>query len=195
MIKTVKANLAGDQIFAFFSNEYSGRTIPPATINPDGSFRLTGLPPGRLTLDLRQTGDRLQLVRIERDGVVYHSGIEVKEREQVTGLRVVVSQASGTIRGVLKFPEGWVAPANARLLVWTRRMDDPAANVSPVEADARGQFLFRGLVAGTYEFNVRFVGQSGDQAPSIPRPTQTVVVTNGEIADVTIALQLPKTGP
>ena len=193
--QTAKASLAGIKILAFFWNEYRGQSIPPATINPDGSFRLTGLPAGRLTLDLRQTGERLQLVRIERDGVVYRSGIDLKEREQVTGLRVVVSQAGGTIRGVLKFPEGWIAPANARLMVWARRMEDPAANIPPVEADARAQFLFKGLVAGTYEFNVRFVGQPGDQLPSIPRPTQTVVVTNGEIADFTIALQLPKTGP
>lgn len=192
--RTVKANLAGSQIFAAVSKESYGRTRPSATINPDGSFQITGLPAGRLMLDL-QTRDRLQLMRIERDGVVYRDGIQIKEREQITGLRVVVGQADGTIRGVLKFPEGWQVPAKARLLVWVRRMEDPSVNVLPVEADARGQFLVQGLVAGTYEFNVHLVGVPGDQLPSIPRPTQTVVVTNGAIAEITIALQLPKPSP
>jgi hypothetical protein len=57
-------------------------------------------------------------------------------------------------------------------------------------------FFPEGLVAGTYEFNVRLIGVPGDQLPSIPKPTQTVVVTNGAIAEVTITLQKPgATGP
>jgi Carboxypeptidase regulatory-like domain len=191
----VKANLAGTQIVASVSNEYYGRTQPSATINPDGSFRLTGLPAGRLTLDLPYMRGRLQLVRLERDGVVSRSSIDIKDREQITGLRVVVSQANGTIRGVLKFPEGWAVPAQARLQVWVRRTDDPAANILPVEPDARSQFLVQGLVAGTYEFLVRVVGVPSDQLPRIPKPAQTVVVTNGAIADVTITLQMLKPGP
>jgi len=110
-------------------------------------------------------------------------------------LRVVVSQANGTIRGVLKLPEGVALPAAARLLVYVRRIEDPTASISPVEADASGQFLVQDLTPGTYEFNVAVVGVPNDQRPRIPRPVQTVVVTNGTIADVTITVQLPKTGP
>ena len=190
---SVKVTLAQTRLSASLSNESSGRTIPLANINPDGSFRLTGLPAGRLTLNLPENRDRLRLMRIERAGVVYPSGIEVKEREQITGLRVVVTQANGKIRGQLKLPEGLQLPATGRLRVWVRRTEDPPAFNFAAEANAHGQFLIDDLVPGTYEFNVDVVGVAGEQRPRIQRPTQTVVVTNGAIADVTIMLQ--KTDP
>jgi len=186
-------NLAGNKIVVILSGQNNQQPIPPANIDQNGSFRVTGLPAGNLILALPINRDHLRLMRIERDGVVYRNSIEIKEREQITGLRVVVGQANGTIRGVLKLPEGVVLPAPARLLVNVRKIDDPTAS-SRVEADARGQFLVENLVAGTYEFDVAVVGVR-DQRPSIQRPVQTIVVTNGAIADVTITLQLSKTGP
>ena len=191
---TAKINLAGHRIVVMPSGQNNQRPMPPANIDQNGSFRLTGLPAGQIMLDLPINRDHLRLVRIERDGVVYRSSIEIKEREQITGLRVVVSQANGKIRGVLKLPEGVVLQPPARLQVNVRRIDDPTTSSSRVEADARGQFLVEDLVAGTYEFDVVVVGVR-DQRPSLQRPTQTVVVTNGAIADVTITLQLSKTGP
>lgn len=188
---TIRANLVKTQISPSVSNEH----LPYVNINPDGSFRLTNLPAGRLTLNLPINQDHLRVMRIERDGVVYPGGIEIKAREQITGLRLVVSQANGKIRGLLKLPDGLELPAMARLLVSIRRTDDPPALHSSVEADARGQFLVDGLIPGTYEFNVGVVGVPNDQRPRIMRPTQTVVVSNGAIADVTIILQMSKTDP
>ena len=192
---TAKINLAGHRIVVMLSGQNNQRPMPPANIDQNGSFRVTGLPAGNLMLALPLNRDHLRLIRIERDGIVYRNSIEIKEREQITGLRVVVSQANGTIRGVLKLPEGVALPAPARLLVYVRRIEDPSASIPPVEADARGQFLVQDLVAGTYEFNVAVVGVPADQRPRIPKPVQTVVVTNGTIADVTITVQLPKNGP
>jgi hypothetical protein len=193
---TVKPTLAGHHLAVFLSGQNNQRSMPTANIDQNGSFRLTGLPAGRLMLALPVNRDHLRLMHIERDGIVYRSGIEIKEREQITGLRVVVSQANGTIRGVLKLPEGVALPASARLLVFVRRIEDPPTSNSnaPVEADARGQFIVKDLLPGTYEFNVAVEVVTGDQ-PSIPDRAQTVVVTNGAIADVTITLQLPKTVP
>jgi Carboxypeptidase regulatory-like domain len=192
---SVRANLAGTKIFATMSNEYYGRPRPNVNINPDGSFRITGLPAGHLILNLPQNRDSLRLIRMERNGVVYPGGIEIKEREQITGLRVVVGQANGKIRGLLKLPDGMELPATARLHVLIRKTEDPTGYNPTVEADARGQFLVDGLVPGTYEFNVSVFGVPGGQQPRIMRPTQTVVVTNGAIADVTIILQMLKTDP
>ena len=188
---TVRANLAKTQISPYVSNEFR----PNVNINPDGSFRLTNLPAGRLTLNLPDNRDHLRVMRIERAGVVYPGGIEVKEREQITGLRVVVGQANGKIRGLLKLPNGLELPATARLRVSIRRTEDPPTVYISVEADARGQFLVDELVPGTYEFNVGVVGVPGNQRPRLARPTQTVVVTNGAIADVNITLQMQKTDP
>jgi len=187
---TVRANLAKTIISPSVADDFR----PNVNINPDGSFRITNLPAGRLKLNLPQNRDHLRVLRIERDGVVYPGGIEIKGREQITGLRVVVAQANGKIRGLLKLPDGLELPATARFRVSIRRTEDPTVYNPTVEADARGQFLVDGLVPGTYEFNVVVAGVAGDQQPRITRPTQTVVVTNDSIADVTITLQL-KTDP
>ena len=185
----VRANLPKTKIVPFVSNEHR----PHGDINPDGSFRVTNLPPGRLMLNLPQNQDQLRVIRMERDGIVYSSGIDIKERDHITGLRVVVSQANGKIRGLLKLPDGLELPTTARLRVSIRRTDDPTAYNPTVDADARGQFIADGLLPGTYAFNVVVVGLRSDQKPRITRPTQTVVVTNDAIADVTITLQISKT--
>ena len=192
---TAKINLAGHRIVVFLSGQNSQRSMPAANIDQNGGFRVTGLPAGNLMLALPQNRDHLRLLRIERDGIASRNSIEIKEGEQLTGLRVVVSQANGTIRGVLKLPEGVALPPQARLLVYVRRIEDPNAPSPPVEADARGVFVIENLDAGTYEFIVNVVGVPADQQPRISRPAQTVVVTNGAIADVTITLQLLKTVP
>jgi uncharacterized protein (DUF2141 family) len=189
----IKLNLAGHKTSVFLSGQNNQQPMPPANIDQNGGFHVTGLPAAQLMLVLPINQDHLRIMRIERDGIVYRNGIEIKERDQITGLRVVVSQANGTIRGVLKLPEGVVLPAAARLLINVKSIEDPITSSTRVEADARGQFLVQDLVAGTYDFDVAVVGVR-DQRPSIQRPSQTVVVTNGAIADVTITLQLTKTG-
>lgn len=188
---TLATSLTGYVIVAFVSNEFFGRS----EIKADGSFSLPGLPAGRVTLQFQQTRNHLKIIRIERDGVASTRGFEIREREQIRGLRVVVGQANGKIRGVLKFPEGWQLPATARLFVYLKRIDDPTAFVSPVIADARRQFLVEELVAGTYELKVIVDGVPAEQRPTMAQSTPAVVVTNGAIADVTITLQRPKTGP
>ena len=193
----VRANLAGGRILGQILSDFIGQTRPSSNIQPNGSFIINGLPAGRLMLQL-QLRDQFRIIRVERDGIPYLQGIDIKEREQVTGLRVVVGQANGAIRGVVKIPDGLVLPATTQLFVGVRRTEDNTPNSygSPVAADTRGQFLIDGLVAGTYEISVAvFVPVPPDRRPRIPRTTQTVVVTNGAVVDVTITLQLPKPAP
>lgn len=194
----VRASLARGRILGqVIDNEFIGRSVPSASIQPNGSFRITGLPAGRFMFHL-QTTDQLRIIRLERDGIPYPRGVEIKEREQATGLRVVVSHANGKIRGVIKVPEGLVLPADTRFVIGVRRTEDSTQGSygSPVEADARGQFLVANLIPGTYEIGVGvFVNLPPAQRPRIPRTTQTVVVTNGGVADVTITLQMPRPVP
>lgn len=186
----VRANLARGKIVGRIASDFIGRANPSASIQPDGSFRINGLPSGRLSFHI-QTADRLRLIRIERDGIPYPTGVEIKEREQVTGLRVVFSHANGTIRGVIKVPEGLVLAPTTRFFVSARRTED-ASQVSygsPVEADARGQFVIEGLIPGPYEIGIGIRGGTRpDPRLRIPR-TQTVV-TYGGVAEVAIILEL-----
>ena len=160
-------------------------------VNADGSFRIDGLPAGRLNLYFSSVDNRFQLVRVERDGIPQAQGMEIKEREQVTGLRVVVSYANGTIRGVVKFPTG-LLPAEARLSAMLKRIgDDPGISfVNGAEVDSRGQFIFEGVLPGNYEVTatVYYPGPPTGPTPRIPQATQQVVVTNGNVSNVTLTL-------
>lgn len=193
----IRANLTGGHIFAQIVDGYSGRSTPSATINPNGSFRITGLAAGRLRLYL-QNSLPFRLIRVERGGMVYPHRVDIKEHEQVTGLRVVVGYANGAIRGVIKLPPDRELPAPARFRVVARRTEDlsPGSYGTSVEADARGHFRIDGLIAGTYEIAVSVLTNTSPAQRSIIPPTrQTVVVTNGAVADVTITLQMPKPAP
>jgi protocatechuate 3,4-dioxygenase beta subunit len=193
----VRANLLATRIVGLVADGYLGRSDPSATINPNGSFRITGLAAGRLMLHL-QPREPFRLIRLERDGMVYPRGIEIKEREHVSGVRVIAGLANGAIRGVITVPIGLELKAPARLRVVVRRTEDltPGSYGAPVEADARGHFHIDGLVAGTYEIAVSVLMNAATGAPpSIPPTRQTVVVGNGATADVTITLQMPKPSP
>ena len=119
----VRANLLASRIVGQIVEGYFGRTDPSATINPNGSFRLTGLAAGRLMFQL-QPREPLRVIRLERDGIAYPRGVEIKEREQVTGLQVVVGPANGVIRGVIRLPDGMDLPTPPQLRVHVRRIED-----------------------------------------------------------------------
>ena len=186
----VRANLLAARIVGRMDG-YLGRSDPSATINPNGSFRLSGLAAGRLIPHL-EPYQPFQVIRLERGGMVYPRGVEIKEHEQVTDLRVVVGLANGSIRGVIRPPTGSELPANARLRVLARRIDDPGPYGVEVEADARGHFRVESLIPGTYEIAVSVLMNT---QPTQPSSKQTIVVTNGAVADVTIALKMPKPSP
>ncbi len=163
----------------------------------DGSFRLAGLPGGRVTMQL---GAKIgpfpprgfSITRIERDGaVVPESGLEVKDSEQVTGLRVVVSHGNGTIRGVVKFENGSLPEGN-RIFVRLTKISEHAAGLRPPPVDARGQFLVEGVPPGVYEVLVSIVNSS--RGPQRIQPVRREVnVQNGVVTDVVITMNVGTT--
>jgi Carboxypeptidase regulatory-like domain len=192
----VRASLLATRIVGQIAAGYLGRTEPSSTINPDGSFRITGLAAGRLVLQL-QPRETLQIIRMERDGMIVRD-MEIKEHEQITGLRVVVGHANGGISGVIRRPDGFELPPTGRLRVLVRRAEDvgPGPYLAPVDADSRGHFRVDRLVPGTYVIIVSiFMTAPPAQRPNIPPAHQTVVVTSGAVTDVEITLQMPKPSP
>jgi hypothetical protein len=189
-----KAILLTSRLYVQFVGGNFRRPFLPATIGPNGSFRLSGLPAGRIMLQVEPRGS-LRLLRLERDGIVYPRGVELNDQEQVTNLRVVVGHANGAVRGEIRIPPDLALPPTARLGVFLRRTEDtnPNASVPTVQADARGHFLVENLFPGTYEISVG-VFNAGPQAqlPRFAPLRQTVIVTNGAVADVPITLQLVK---
>jgi protocatechuate 3,4-dioxygenase beta subunit len=156
-------------------------------LSSDGAFRIGGLGPGTLNFLLSQQDRReavgFAIVRVERDGVVQPRGIEIKE-EQVSGVKIVVSYGTGSVRGELRFENGTL-PANDRAVVSLRRPSG-AGSFRPYSPDLRGHFLMEGIRAGTYELYVNvYLGQG---RPLVTK--QAVTVSEGAVTDVVVNVDL-----
>ena len=185
--KTIHEKLRKVRLYAHASSPDATRSSSvSATINQDGSFRIGGLAAG--TLNFGIFAQRFHIVRIERAGLVQNQSIEVKEREQITGLRVIAHYADGAVQGVVKI-DGGSMPANAHLGVSLKRIGEVATpfgnSRESAQVDARGQFFAEGLLPGTYEVTVTY---APDLRTPWRRSTQQVVVTNGAVANLTLTV-------
>jgi 5-hydroxyisourate hydrolase-like protein (transthyretin family) len=142
-------------------------------INPDGSFRISGLPPGKITFSLsRQIGaNRLSILRIERDGVSQGRQIEIGAGEQAHHIRVILVHADASIRGQLKIIGG-AAPPEIVARVYAKKLgSDESANFSS-QVDASGQFVIEWLTAGEYELRISYLHRN-NPAKTDPQLMQT----------------------
>lgn len=144
-------------------------TAPPGTaasygasvfspIGPDGSFRLPGLSPGQVSFWLMApfnsaASKGFAILRTEHNGVVMPRGIEIKEGDQLTGVRVVISYGTATIQGTVKLENG-VLPEGARMFARLTKPGTPPAQIAASPVDARNQFLLEGVPPGIYEVTV-----------------------------------------
>jgi hypothetical protein len=166
-----------------------------SALNSDGTFRIGGLAPGRANFFLsnRERGQAplFTVLRVELNGVVQPGGIEIKNGEDVNGVRVVVSYGSATIRGQVKFQNGEL-PDTARAYVWLKKVGDTqSSNSRPTNLDARGHFLMEGVPAGSYEVNVN-TNLPGRRTVTAK---QLITVAEGASADVEITVDLKPPDP
>ena len=160
-------------------------------IAPDGSFQLMGLPGGTANISLGSTSNPFppkgfNIARIERDGIVMQRGIELKDGEQLTGVRVFLAFGNATLRGVVKLENGTLPP-NARIFVRLTKPGENANTMRPPSVDARGLFLIEGLPAGTYEVHASI----GAPGLTPPRPvTREINIQEGVITDITLTIDM-----
>jgi 5-hydroxyisourate hydrolase-like protein (transthyretin family) len=179
------------QVQAYVSNPQRrpsfGQSGP---IGPDGSFHLGGLEAGTANFSLDGPGDRNQskgftISRVERDGLVLPRGFEIKEGEQVTGLRVIVSYGNATLRGVVAFENGPL-PAGGGIIVRVQKPGETGSNLQ-ISVDARGHFIIEGLPGGLYELTVIVSLPGAKQRPPVK---QQVSLQDGVVTDVTVSVDL-----
>jgi protocatechuate 3,4-dioxygenase beta subunit len=127
--------------------------VSPTRAAPDGSFRITGLRPGKVRLTVSgQQG--LTLSRVEMNGAVVTGGIDVAESAQVSGVRIVVAYGNAVIRGQVNYVNGTL-PQDARVSVVAQRVgSDPGTGARGAQVDSRGHFVIESLPAGEYEVSV-----------------------------------------
>jgi hypothetical protein len=164
-------------------------------VKPDGSFRISDIQKGLNNFTLysptRSEVRPLQLVRIERDGVVQPRGLIVRDGEQVTGVRLVAKYLTGAIHGQVKV-EGELLPGS-HMVVWITYLDENGTpdqfgmgNSQP-QLDSRRRFTAQGLAAGTYQVNVTVFEQGRQDSTSIFK--QQVTVLDNAVSEVTITVK------
>ena len=161
-------------------------------VSADGSFRIGGLPAGTINIHLSGAMGPFDLKgfaisRIERDGIAFPRGIEVKEGEQIAGIRVVVAYGNGSIRGVVKLENGSL-PEGVQMYVRVVRPVDNVSAIRPGPVDARGHFFMEGIPPGNYELSVQIFGQGAPRVP--PGAKREVSVQNGVVTEVVLTVDL-----
>jgi hypothetical protein len=164
-----------------------------SSIDPDGSYYFCGLRPGRVKVSAgswRHPG--FWLLRVERDGVDLREGIEVNPGDHVTGVRVVLTYATGVIRGQVTLP-GYELPQGVRLQISAIRLG-PADEVKHLsaETDERGRFAIEGLISGEYELSAgsAYSSTSDVRLPRTVPIKQRVIVTNGSESTVNLVVKV-----
>jgi hypothetical protein len=137
----------------------------------------------------QQTG--FWLARVERNGVDLREGIEVSAGDHVTDVRVVVTYATGVIRGQVE-TENFELPEGVRLQIFARRLgeEDSPRHIF-AETDERGRFTMEGLAPGEYELSSGgTVSRPGVEVPRMTQVKQRLIVTNGRESVVTLLVKL-----
>jgi protocatechuate 3,4-dioxygenase beta subunit len=185
------------RVFLIASSGYENSTIAGSysrgSINADGSFRFTGLAPGKAEINIMVFGNTmpkgLHLLRTELQGVEQTEGIELTAGAHITGVRLVFTYGTGKITGEVKVEAG-ALPQNSAFVLLLR----PVGNSSySIEVDARGHFLADNLAPGSYELTLK----PRQNTPAFEPVTRTVTVANGTDTQVTLVLDLAgkKAGP
>jgi hypothetical protein len=181
------------------------RSFMPQKLNADGSFVFKGLQAGGVSFALMNYSyNPLRIKRIERDGVEVKDAIEVRLGENVTGVRIVVYQAQGRIRGEIQIAGGPL-PEGGRLLVSASRParagESKSGARTPVSlqetgarafADDKGRFVIEGLPAGEYDlyFALFMPAANGERWRDVSSPGSNRRVTVRDDGETSVTLTL-----
>ncbi|HEX8161551.1 MAG TPA: carboxypeptidase-like regulatory domain-containing protein [Pyrinomonadaceae bacterium] len=170
-------------------------------ISADGKFRVEGLRPGRVRLNIwnRTLRSPFTLLGVQRGGADASAGFDLSPGEQVADVRLRVGYGTGIVRGRIELRDGAQAvapPAGASLYAYARRLGGVGTiGETPVEVDANGGFLIEGLMGGEYDIGV---GGSFPPSPAnpngrrLPALKQKLNVSDAGETPVTIVYDLSK---
>ena len=175
-------------------SESKSQSAGNCVVGADGTFRLGGLKPGKVTMrTFSMSNRRPGILRIERNGVEVQGAFDIQQNEQVNGVRVVLSPGIGVIRGRVTIQGGALEPgaklmARARLIQGGPLDSDDDGGID-VDVSSNGSFIIEHLTPGSYEVQVTTTvrGQRGSRTVSAK---QTVTVTGENAVEVDLVLDL-----
>jgi len=185
------ALLQSVSLFAYVvdAKSTSAPSFSRGKINPDGSFQLAGLAPGKAQIAIMQgfptPPKGLQLVRTELDGLPQPEGLDVTAGAHITGVRLVFAYGTGKIRGEVKI-EGGVLPEGTGFRVSLNATAGGAQSGRFMEVDVRGHFASSDIPPGTYVLTL----SSSSNVPAFEPVTRTITVANGAETQVTLVVNL-----
>jgi protocatechuate 3,4-dioxygenase beta subunit len=170
----------------------SAPSFAQAKINADGSFKFSGLAPGKIRVVVQEyptPPKGLSFLRVEVNGVDQRDGIEVTAGAEIRDVRLVFSHGSGSLRGTVKVAGGTL-PDGAMFWAQLSGKPDGVRTVRRhIEIDSRGRFISENIPPGTYELTLNgAVNQQ--QSPGFSPVKQTITITHGVETEITLEVNL-----
>jgi hypothetical protein len=201
----VQAKLRRMEIHAYLTSNRGSDSQIFSDINSkiggDGGFHLTGATPGMARFSIYGPEDgSFSIKRIERDGAEISQGFEIRPGERISGVRIIVAHASGTIRGQVEIAGG-KAPEGLEFHIWARpgTGDEPQrafdSSGGSAMADGKGRFVIERLAPGEYELTLSTrvrVKQNEWSSAAGSEIKQRVTVSNGAETTVKFTLDLTR---
>jgi protocatechuate 3,4-dioxygenase beta subunit len=187
--KTAMAKLRELQLRGFVMSPPGNGLNAVSNIGPDGSFRLGGLPNGQVVISLSSAIGAMPykgfvVSRIEREGVP--ARIEIRDGEQVTGVKIIIAYGNASIRGVVTLENGTL-PEGVRVMVRLTKAGDNG-NVRPPPVDSRLHFFMDGIPPGVYDVSAMLIGPRGPLR--LPPVKREVSLIEGVVTDVALTVDL-----
>ena len=196
--KTAVEKLTKLQLRAYVSTPGGFGGSSSSVISPDGSFRFGGLSAGTVHVLLGSLGGApmplpgFHIARIERDGVALPRSIEIKDSEQISGVRIVVVYGTAMLRGVVKLENGTL-PEGAQIFLRLTKVGETTSFIRPAQADARGHFVMEAIAPGLYELSAQIYGPGMDGSKTTKRQVSVQEgVTNETVLTIDLSAPNPK---
>lgn len=132
------------------------------TLRPDGTFLLTGVAPGKVTLHVNSLGDRsISLIRIEQGGAPIEESFKLAKGEKITDVRLIFAVGTGAIRGQVQ-PTSRPQTVGETYRIQARLQGNKTGVWFNNLVDDKGRFELTSLPAGEYELQLNGVVQLPD---------------------------------